>query len=412
MDGKRLFIVLSLASLFLSACSSKSGKISQVTTTFDSIKCRGTSAIETEFIVQWEDGSFTVEKGDDPETFRAGFVTTNIDNIKHVQINQKVQVQPVLEQTSQVTSQAADDWGQRAILASSAWSQGFRGQNIKVAVVDSMVDVTHRQLRPRIAVNTGEIPNNGIDDDGNGVVDDYYGAAFLSNSSSGQANDHGSHVAGIIAADPTTGDMSGVAPEAQIIPASFLDGAGSGTLGDGILAMQYAVSRGAKIINASWGGTGCSESLGNAFVELNNKGVLVVVAAGNSGADIDISPFYPAIYNLPTQITVSATDVNDIVPAWSNTGFRNSHLTAPGVDIVSTAVGGRYITMDGTSMAAPFVAGAAAVLWSARPLATAVQIKDAILRGVDVIAGKNSKTQTRGRLNLQKSLDELRRSVP
>jgi subtilisin family serine protease len=206
--------------------------------------------------------------------------------------------------------------------------------------------------------------------------------------------------------------MSGVAPEAQIIPATFLDGSGAGTLGDAILAMQFAAARGAKIINASWGGTGCSEALGNAFVDLNNKGILLVVAAGNSGADIDETAFYPAVYNLPGQITVSASDSSDLVPAWSNTGFKNAHLTAPGVEIVSTAFGGRYVSMDGTSMASPFVAGAAATLWSARPSATAAQIKAAILRGVDVISGKNSKTLTRGRMNLQNSLDELRRLVP
>ena len=413
MDGLRLWFFVSSAAILLSGCSSQTGKVTQVTKSFDSIKCRTTAAVETEFIVQWEDGSFSVEKGQDPDQFRSGFVTENIADIRHVQINQKIQLdQPMTQASTGVSAQAADNWGQTLIQAPALWAQGFKGQNIKVAVVDSAVDVTHPQLQTRIAINTAEIPNNGIDDDGNGYVDDYFGATFFSDGATSQTNDHGSHVSGIIAADPTQGSMSGVAPEAQIIPASFLDGSGSGTLGDAILAMQYAASRGAKIINASWGGTGCSESLGNAFVELNNQGILLVVAAGNNGADIDVTPFYPAVYNLPTQITVSASDSLDFVPAWSNTGFRNAHLTAPGVDILSTAFNGRYVMMDGTSMASPFVAGAAAVLWSAKPSAAASVIKEAILRGVDVIAGKNSKTQTRGRLNLQKSLDELRRLAP
>ena len=414
MDRTRLFFVISSLALMLSGCSSQAGKVNQVTSSFDSIKCRTSAAVETEFIVQWEDGTFSVEKGVDPEQFRNEFVAPQVNDIKHVQINQKIQLEQPLSQTSseEVSAQAANDWGQTKIQAAALWSQGFKGQNIKVAVVDSAVDVTHPQLQTRIAINTAEIPNNGIDDDGNGYVDDYFGGSFFSQGASTENNDHGSHVSGIIAADPTQGSMSGVAPEAQIIPASFLDGSGSGTLGDAILAMQYAAVRGAKIINASWGGTGCSDSLGNAFVELSSKGILLVVAAGNNGADIDVTPFYPAVYNLPNQITVSATDSLDFVPAWSNTGFKNAHLTAPGVDILSTAFGGRYVMMDGTSMASPFVAGAAAVLWSAKPTATASVIKAAILRGVDVIAGKNSKTVTRGRLNLQKSYDELRRLAP
>jgi subtilisin family serine protease len=413
MDGIRLLVFVSIGAFVFSGCSPQSGKVNQVTSSFDAIKCRTTAAIETEFIVQWENGKFSVEKGVDPEQFKDEFVTPQVEQIKHVQINQKIHlVNPVVEQAGELSSQAANNWGQNVIHASSVWSAGYKGQNIKVAVVDSIVDVDHPQLRTRIDINSGEIPNNGIDDDNNGYVDDYAGAQFFSGTPSSEINDHGSHVAGIIAADPTQGAMSGVAPEAQIIPATFLDGSGAGTLGDAILAMQFAAARGAKIINASWGGTGCSEALGNAFVDLNNKGILLVVAAGNSGADIDETAFYPAVYNLPGQITVSASDSSDLVPAWSNTGFKNAHLTAPGVEILSTAFGGRYVSMDGTSMASPFVAGAAATLWSARPSATAAQIKAAILRGVDVISGKNSKTLTRGRLNLQNSLDELRRLVP
>lgn len=409
---RRIFVFISGTLLFL-GCSPQTGKLNHVTSSFDAVKCQGSAAIKNQFIVQWEDGTFSLEKGESPEKFKNEFVAPRIALIKHVQINQKINLSvSVSQQNVQVSNQPVDNWGQDLIQASHVWSQGFKGQNIKVAVVDAMVDVNHPQLRPRIAVNTGEIPNNGIDEDKNGVVDDYLGAAFLSNSTSTEINDHGSHVAGIIAADPHDGSLSGVAPEAQIIPATFLDGAGSGNLGDAILAMQYAASRGAKIINASWGGAGCSESLGNAFAELNNKGILLAVAAGNSGADIDVVPFYPATFNLSNQITVSASDADDFVPAWSNTGFRAAHLTAPGVDILSTVFGGGYTKMDGTSMATPFVAGAAAVLWSAKPVATAWQIKTAILRGVDVIADKNSKTQTRGRLNLQKSLDELRRLVP
>jgi subtilisin family serine protease len=415
MDGKRLLVLISLLSVGMMGCSAQNAQVNQVTDSFDKITCRSSAAVETEFIVQWEDDTFSVEKGESPEQFRNEFVPQYVDFIKHVQINQRVySVTPIRAQETQMdTAVPVMGWGNDSIQASAAWNAGFRGQNIKVAVVDAPVDVSHPQLKTRIAINTGETPNNGIDDDKNGYVDDYYGATFYSSpSTTTEVNDHGTHVSGIIAADPTQGQMSGVAPQAQIIPATFLDNTGNGTLGDAILAMQYAADRGAQIINASWGGTGCDESLGNAFVALSERGILLVVAAGNNGADIDVTPFYPAVYNLPNQITVSASDENDIVPAWSNVGFRNSLLTAPGVDIVSTAFNDRYVTMDGTSMATPFVSGAAAVLWSAKPTATASQIKQAILQGVDVIPGKNSKTYTRGRLNLQKSLAILNSLVP
>lgn len=412
MDVKRLVLVGWLSGTLM-ACSGTGSKTDEATESFNSIKCQGRSAIMNEFIVQWEDGSFSVEQGKDPESFREEFVRPREDEIRFVQINQKVQQLDSVASEAAVEAQAGVDmWGQTRVEAASAWASGFKGQGIKVAVVDSQVNVNHAQLRPRIAVNTGEIPSNGLDDDHNGLVDDVLGASFVSQGSNQGLNEHGSHVSGIIAADPTKGSMSGVAPEAQIIAAGFLDDNGSGTLGDAVLAMDYSVSRGARIINASWGGTGCDQVLANAFAKYSAQDVLLVVAAGNSGMDIDNVGFFPAGFEYATQITVGASGDSDIMPTWSNFGFGHVHLTAPGEDIVSTGLNNSYITMDGTSMASPFVAGAAAVIWSARPSATAIQVKQALLAGVDVLAGKQSRTVTRGRLNVRKALAELQRIVP
>lgn len=410
MDVK-LALILPLLATSLVGCSDPAVRAQDVTSSFDSVKCQTSASIKDQFIVQWEDGRFTLETGRDPESFRKEFVEPRAFEIKHVQINQKVhQITADLSETT-VDQASTDSYALNQTEAAAVWSQGFRGQGVKVAVVDSQVDVTHTQLSSRIAVNTNEIPGNFVDDDGNGVVDDVMGAAFLSNGSGG-SNDHGTHVAGIIAADPNRGSLSGIAPQASIIPSAFLDGNGSGSLGDAILAMQYAASRGARIINASWGGSGCADSLANAFSQLSRQGILLVVAAGNNGLDIDITEFFPASFNLASQITVGATDSINLMPTWSNNGFQKVHLTAPGVGILSTGRNNTYLTMDGTSMATPFVSGAAAVLWSARPQATAAQVKQALFSGVDVISGRNSKTLTRGRLNLRKSLDELRRIAP
>lgn len=154
------------------------------------------------------------------------------------------------------------------------------------------------------------------------------------------------------------------------------------------------------------------DSLRNAFIELNNKGILIVVAAGNDGTDIDYSPDYPAAFNMPNQLTVAASTASDFMASWSNSGFSLVHLAAPGADILSTLPGGRTGYMSGTSMAAPFVTGAAALLWSDRPQATVSDIKTALLRSVDVTPNHEFKVQTLGRMNVQKALDELHKLVP
>ena len=370
--------------------------------------CAG-QKLQSKFIVQWEDGRFTVEAGLDGDSFSKEFIEPNIEQIRHVEFDRVIHLS-----TSQVAEAAApsDSWGQDRILANASYNQGFYGQGVKVGVVDSGVDVNHPQILPRIAINTVEIPGNGIDDDGNGIVDDYYGAKFVSSKESARTpSPHGTHVAGIIAAD-TSGPIKGVAPQAQIIPAQFISDSGSGSLGDAILAMQYAASRGAKIINASWGGAPCVESLKNSFSSLEKAGILVVVAAGNDGRDVDLYPEFPASFNLSNQITVAAASFTDFMTAWSNSGFNYVHVAAPGEDILSTVPGNRYAYMDGTSMAAPFVSGTAALLWSARPQATVQQIRTAILSSVDVQSGHEYKVSTRGRINVQKALDKLRALIP
>jgi len=367
-------------------------------------------AIKNKFIVQWEDGSFTVESAANAEEFTKQFVEPQLEKIRFVEFDRHLQLESAQEVR---TSGYTDSWGQDRVSVRNVWSQGVYGQNIKVAIVDAYVDVTHPQIQSRIAVNTGEIPNNGKDDDGNGIVDDYYGATFVSIPSNNPTpSSHGTHVAGIIAADPRYGSIEGMAPQAQIIPAQFIANDGGGSLGDAVLALQYSANRGAKIINASWGGAPCVASLRNTFLELQNRGILVVVAAGNDGRDIDVYPEFPASFNISTQITVAASSVTDFMTAWSNSGFSLVHLAAPGERILSTVPGNSTAYMDGTSMAAPFVTGAAALLWSARPQATAQQIKTAILQSVDVSAGHEFKVNTRGRLNVDKALQVLKQLVP
>lgn len=404
MDVVRLLLGVS-AILVLSACSQKT---SSSVFTQSSAQCAG-QKIENKFIVYWEDGRFTVEHSPDAETFKREFVEPNLALIRQVEHDRVIK----METPAQTAAPSSSDfWGQNQVEADALWNEGITGSGVLVGVVDSTVDTDNAQLASRIAINDKDIPGNGIDDDGNGYVDDTYGVSFVSNPVSGM-NPHGTHVSGIILADSTKGYMKGMAPGAKLVAAPFLnnDKDGSGDLGDAIRAMQYAASRGVKIINASWGGAPCVPSLTNAFADLSRKGVLLVVAAGNSGADLDRSPSYPAAFNFPNQITVGASDVFDYMASFSNSSFSLVHLTAPGVNVFSTTPFGTYETMSGTSMAAPFVSGAAALLWSARPNATASQIRQALVRGVDVVPGKQSKTASQGRLNVRKALEELKKLV-
>lgn len=411
MDVQKFLSAVACA-FVLAACSNQktTASVFPENGALDSNACLG-QAIRNKFIVQWEDGKFSTESASDGDAFTKNFIEPQLDKIRFVEFDRQIKVESTVRESAANT--LVDSWGQDKISARTIWAQGFYGQNIKVAVVDSFVDTTHPQIQPRIAINTAEIPNNDIDDDNNGVIDDYYGASFVSVPSNNPTpSGHGTHVSGIIAADSRFGSVEGVAPQALLIPAQFIANDGGGSLGDAVMAMQYSASRGAKIINASWGGAPCVSSLRNSFLELERKGILVVVAAGNDGRDIDIYPEFPASFNLSNQITVAAASVTDFMTSWSNSGFAMVHVAAPGEDILSTVPGGATAYMDGTSMAAPFVSGAAALLWSARPQATATQIKSALLQGVDVIPGREFKVSTYGRINVAKALEKLKQLVP
>ncbi len=382
--------------------------------------CPAESMVKTRFLVKYKDGHVEVINAENETVFERDFLEPNLEKIKRVEYDSIVTLsEPTAE--GEVTADAASDWGPTMIHANAAWSQGVYGQGVTVAVVDTAVDITHPQLVSRFAVNAAEANGqSGQDDDKNGYVDDVSGWDFILNKPSTAITDpntyHGTHVAGIIAADPTAGSMSGIAPQAQIVQASFIDSS-HGSMGAAIKAIQYAASRGAKIINASWGGPDCSQSLKEAIAEVGNQGVLFVVAAGNDGYDYDrlgsASYQYPAVFKIANMITVAATDAMDLMTSFSNRSFNFVHIGAPGANIVSTVPritdSTGYHALDGTSMAAPMVSGAAALLWSAKPTASVAQIRQALLNSTDF---RSYKVSTQGRLNVEKALTEIRRIVP
>ena len=289
--------------------------------------------------------------------------------------------------------------------APEAWNITTGSSNVVVAVIDSGVNYAHPDLRNQMWTNTDEIPGNGIDDDRNGYVDDYYGYDFSENDSDpNDENGHGTHCAGIIDAQGNNNlGVSGVNWNCRIMPCRFLDASGSGTIADAIEAINYAVDNGAQVLSNSWGGGGYSEALKNAIENARQNNVLFVAAAGNSAADNDILPNYPSSYSVANVIAVAATDHLDKVAYFSSYGRQSVDVAAPGVNILSTVPGG-YGWCSGTSMATPFVSGVAALLLAVYPEISIAELKNRIIWTGDPLADLQSKTLTGRRLNAYKAL--------
>ncbi|MDW7771945.1 MAG: S8 family serine peptidase [Desulfobulbaceae bacterium] len=231
--------------------------------------------------------------------------------------------------------------------APEAWNITTGNGEVVVAVIDSGIDYDHPDLAANIWTNPAEIAGNGIDDDANGYIDDVRGWDFIKNDNAPVANDargHGTHVAGIIAAEgDNAAGVAGVSWSAKIMALRFLNAFGMGTTADAILAMEYANSMGADIINNSWGGGGYSQALKDV---IDISPALVVCAAGNSGTDNDVLPHYPASYTSDNLIAVAATDNTDNLATFSNYGYTAVDVAAPGKGIVSCVPGRRTLWSD------------------------------------------------------------------
>ena len=279
---------------------------------------------------------------------------------------------------------------------------GSGGDGVLIGIIDTGVDTRHPDLRDRIFVNPGEIADNGIDDDGNGFVDDVSGWDFA-NADNDPFDDvyHGTHVAGIAAATGDNGrGVAGVAWHARLLPVKFLSADGSGFSADAIRSIDYAALMGARVLNNSWGGGAFSNAMFDTIAAVGTDGVLFIAAAGNDGENIDAKPHYPASYDLTNLIAVAATDDRDGIASFSSYGGRGVLLGAPGAGILSTLPGGAYGLLNGTSMAAPMVTGAVALLWAAEPLLTIPEVRARLAASAKPIPALAGKTATGGRLDL------------
>ncbi|MEG4105908.1 S8 family serine peptidase [Microcoleus sp. S13_C5] len=271
-----------------------------------------------------------------------------------------------------------NSWSLDLINAPEVWNQNITGNGIVVAVVDSGVDYTHPDLDENIWRNAGEIAGNGIDDDGNGYIDDIRGWDFVASDNNPMDLDfygHGTHIAGAIAAEQNNFGITGVAPNAKIMPVRVLSAFGSGNPNNVAAGIRYAADNGANVINLSLGNEFVpSNVINNAIEYANNKGSVVVMAAGNAGVD---QPDYPARNADRWGIAVGSIDINGSMDDDSNRAGSTplNYLVAPGVDIYSTTPYNTYDTLTGTSMATPQVAGVAALVLSANPTLTPAQVE-------------------------------------
>ncbi|GAB5405863.1 MAG: hypothetical protein Aurels2KO_40940 [Aureliella sp.] len=293
-----------------------------------------------------------------------------------------------------------------------AWENFTGSEDVVIAVIDSGVDYTHPDLAPNMWRNPGEIAGDGIDNDGNGYIDDIFGIDPGSGDSDPQDFiGHGTHVAGTTSAAGNNGTgVSGVNWNAKIMALKIGTDFGGPSTAAAIEALDYIVNMkttfGVNVVvsNNSYGGGGFSQAMFDAIERSNDAGVVFVAAAGNSGTDNDVVANYPSGYDLDGIISVAATDHNDQLAGFSQFGATTVDIAAPGVDILSTTVGGGYGLNSGTSMASPHVAGVVGLLAGANPAANVAELKAAVLLGADPLAQLSGDVVTGARLNAAKSL--------
>ncbi|NDJ21966.1 S8 family serine peptidase [Nostoc sp. B(2019)] len=290
-----------------------------------------------------------------------------------------------------------NNWGADVVKAPEVWAQGYTGQGVVVAVIDTGVDYNHEDLKNNIWTNTKEIAGNSIDDDGNGYIDDVYGWNFANNNNNIQDNNgHGTHISGTIAGENNNYGVTGIAYDAKIMPVKVLNESGSGSSTSVANGIYYAVDNGADVINLSLGSNYSNRTLKSAVEYASSKGVIVVMAAGNDGESL---PDYPARYANKSGIAVGAVDRNNKIADFSNRAGRNeiTYVTAPGVGIYSSVPGNQYGRYSGTSMATPHVAGVVALMLSANPNLTDAQVRQIVTE----TAGNSTQASTSNTVRLK-----------
>ncbi len=319
-------------------------------------------------------------------------------NIEYIEKSQTYTISPV-SINKEVISDAkyTDQWGLKNtgknsggwfsrgkagedVNAEAAWAISKGDKAIKIAVIDTGVDYTHQDLKANMWTN--ELEANGlpgVDDDGNGYIDDIHGYDFANDDGDpADGHGHGTHCAGNIGAKHDRSGVRGVMNDVQIVGIKFLSDSGSGESEDAIESIEYAIKAGVQLMSNSWGGGDFSQALKDAIQAANDAGIVFVAAAGNERANNDSRDTYPANYEVDNVISVGAMEGAGKRASFSNYGVEKVHVFAPGSNILSTVPGDRYQKMSGTSMAAPLASGVIGLLIAENPNLTPLEIRDRV----------------------------------
>lgn len=295
--------------------------------------------------------------------------------------------------------------------AMNAWNITTGSRNVKIAVIDTGVDYNHPDLKQNTWTNLAELNGKpGVDDDGNGYIDDIHGYDFANHDGDPMdGHGHGTHCSGTIGAvhNNQTG-VAGVMSDVTIVPVKFLGDDGSGTLESAIEAIDYATALNVDLMSNSWGGGGYSQALFDAIKRASDKGIIFTAAAGNESSNNDTTPAYPASYKIPNVVSVAAITAQNGLAYFSCYGRNSVHIGAPGHNILSTVAGGKYEVMSGTSMATPHVSGVLGLLLSKEGRMPHDTMKERLMMTSVPVAALRGKTMTAGRIDAYNLLTDVR----
>lgn len=357
-------------------------------------------------LVEYAEINFKIELDDPDSRFRDGYSGRSETG------NPFLPNDPLFEEQWALNNVGQEGGKENAhVSALKAWAKTQGDQEIVIAVLDSGVDYTHRDLISNMWIRPAGIAQ--YVDSELGTFNDERGFNAVDNLADPMDdNGHGTHCAGIIGAEGNNGEgITGVNWKVEIMPLKFIGRGGFGTTKDAIEAINYAVDRkragvNVRVINASWGSTLYSKPLEDAIRAAGEEGILFVAAAGNNSTNNDRRAHYPSNYKLSNVISVAALDRNDELASFSNFGSKSVHIGAPGKDIVSTWLNDAYREASGTSMATPYVAGVAALILASEPGLTVEQLRDRVLKSIDAIDALNGRVENGGRINAAKALGE------
>ena len=297
------------------------------------------------------------------------------------------------------------------INAVKAWAITTGSRAIRIAVIDTGVDYNHPDLAANMWVNTAEKNGTpGVDDDGNGYVDDIHGYDFANDDGDPMdGNNHGTHCAGTIGAVHNNGiGIAGVMADVEIVGLKFLTDTGSGSTVHAIKSIDYATKLNVDIMSNSWGGGARSQALEEAIQRASDAGIIFTAAAGNSRSDNDSSPHYPSNYPVENVISVAAHTAQDDLASFSSYGKKTVHVAAPGHNILSTVAGNRYASFSGTSMATPHVSGGLGLLLAQTGRLDHADLKSRLMETSVPVSAYRSKVIKGGRMDVYNLLTDRR----